>query len=86
MRVAAYAAIARSVVVLAVAVPLAMFDRAGAACGVERWSVKTGTDADAGLIDLSHSVPTTVAELRAAELWASAEDTKEPSTVDRSAA
>ncbi len=33
-------------------------------CGVERWSVKTGTDADAGAIDLSTHVPTTVSALR----------------------
>src|SRR5215471_9386298 len=33
-------------------------------CGVERWSVKTGTDPDAGLVDLSIIVPTTIAEMR----------------------
>jgi hypothetical protein len=33
-------------------------------CGVERWSVKTGTDADVGAIDLANPVPTTVAALR----------------------
>ncbi len=32
-------------------------------CGVERWSVKTGTDADAGLINLQSSTPTTIAAL-----------------------
>jgi hypothetical protein len=32
-------------------------------CGVERWSVKTGTDADAGLINLQSVTPTTIASL-----------------------
>lgn len=32
-------------------------------CGVERWSVKTGTDADAGQINTSASTPTTIASL-----------------------
>ena len=32
-------------------------------CGVERWSVKTGTDADAGLINLQSTTQTTVASL-----------------------
>lgn len=42
----------------------APFDEdAGGACGVERWSVKTGTDADASSIDLAHVVPTTIADL-----------------------
>ncbi|MGE5134460.1 MAG: putative Ig domain-containing protein [Gemmatimonadota bacterium] len=34
-------------------------------CGVERWSVKTGTDADAGKINLQSTTPTTIAALRA---------------------
>ena len=34
-------------------------------CGVERWSVKTGTDADVGLVDLNSSSATTIAALRA---------------------
>ena len=34
-------------------------------CGVERWSVKTGTDADAGAINLQSTTPTTVAALDA---------------------
>jgi hypothetical protein len=38
---------------------------AGGACGVERWSVKTGTDADASAIDLAHPVTTTIAALTA---------------------
>jgi len=32
-------------------------------CGVERWSVKTGTDPDAGTVDLNNPVHTTVADL-----------------------
>lgn len=32
-------------------------------CGVERWSVKTGTDADAGLINLQSTMSTTIASL-----------------------
>ena len=32
-------------------------------CGVERWSVKTGTDADVQRVDLSHPKSTTIAEL-----------------------
>ncbi len=32
-------------------------------CGVERWSVKTGTDVDAGLINLQSTTQTTVASL-----------------------
>src|SRR5256885_1119896 len=32
-------------------------------CGVERWSVKTGTDADANQINLSSTTPTTIASL-----------------------
>ena len=35
------------------------------ACGVERWSVKTGTDPDARLVDLRTVVPTNIAHLRA---------------------
>ncbi|HEX4203641.1 MAG TPA: hypothetical protein VHZ51_05490 [Ktedonobacteraceae bacterium] len=32
-------------------------------CGVERWAVKTGTDADAGLINLNSTSQTTIAAL-----------------------
>src|SRR5438105_2405246 len=32
-------------------------------CGVERWPVKTGTDADAGLINLQSTTRTTIASL-----------------------
>ena len=34
-------------------------------CGVERWSVKTGTDADAGLINLGSTTSSTIASLDA---------------------
>lgn len=34
-------------------------------CGVERWSVKTGTDPDAGQINLQSTTPTTIAALDA---------------------
>ncbi len=34
-----------------------------AQCGVERWSVKTGTDADVGLINLNSTTPTTISSL-----------------------
>jgi IPT/TIG domain len=33
-------------------------------CGVERWSVKTGTDADAGLVNAGATTPTTIATMR----------------------
>jgi hypothetical protein len=33
-------------------------------CGVERWAVKTGTDADAGLINLNATTATTISYLR----------------------
>lgn len=33
-------------------------------CGVERWSVKTGTDADKGLVNLGSSTATTIATMR----------------------
>jgi hypothetical protein len=34
-------------------------------CGVERWSVKTGTDPDAGLVNLVNPTPATITQLRA---------------------
>jgi len=37
--------------------------RALAQCGVERWSVKTGTDQDAGLVNLNSPTATTIASL-----------------------
>jgi len=36
-----------------------------AQCNSERWSIKTGTDSDAGLINLNSTTPTTIANLRA---------------------
>jgi hypothetical protein len=36
-----------------------------AQCGVERWSVKTGTDPDAGLVNLNSVTSTTIANMRA---------------------
>lgn len=33
-------------------------------CGVERWSVKTGTDADVGLVNINSSTATTIVNLR----------------------
>ena len=36
---------------------------ASAKCGVEQWDVKTGSDADAGLVDLAHPKATTIAFL-----------------------
>ncbi|HEX7140821.1 MAG TPA: Ig-like domain-containing protein [Vicinamibacterales bacterium] len=47
-------------VVAFLALPAPLF----AQCGVERWSVKTGTDADVGLINLSSSTPQTIATMR----------------------
>ncbi len=56
--------VALSVGVLSGLFPNTPFDEeAGGSCGVERWSVKTGTDADAGSVDLARVVPTTIAEL-----------------------
>jgi len=46
--------------VLLLVVPSALF----AQCGVERWSVKTGTDADAGLVNLNSSTTTTIVAMR----------------------
>src|SRR5438270_2586851 len=47
--------------VILLVVPSALF----AQCGVERWSVKTGTDPDAGRVNLNSSTNTTVASMRA---------------------
>src|SRR6476659_10696424 len=47
--------------VLLLVVPSTLF----AQCGVERWSVKTGTDSDVGLVNLNSSTNTTIAALRA---------------------
>lgn len=34
-------------------------------CGNERWAIKTGTDSEAGLVDLNLIIPTTIARMRA---------------------
>ncbi|HEV7674023.1 MAG TPA: alkaline phosphatase family protein, partial [Candidatus Angelobacter sp.] len=47
--------------VLLLVVPTTLF----AQCGVERWSVKTGTDADVGLVNLNSSTNTTISAMRA---------------------
>jgi hypothetical protein len=47
--------------VLLLVIPTSLF----AQCGVERWSVKTGTDADIGLVHLTSSSNTTIAAMRA---------------------
>ena len=47
--------------VLLLVVPTSLF----AQCGVERWSVKTGTDADIGKVNLNSSSNTTIAAMRA---------------------
>jgi hypothetical protein len=39
--------------------------RNGAACGVERWNVKTGMDPDARAVDLRHVVATSIFHMRA---------------------
>jgi len=49
--------------ILLPALALALFASAPtlwAVCGVERWSVKTGTDPDAGLVDLTRSTTETI--------------------------
>jgi hypothetical protein len=43
---------------------LAPPDLLAQSCGVERWSVKTGTDADAGKVNLSSSTSNTIATMR----------------------
>src|SRR5512146_457052 len=47
------------------AVLLAVPSTLSAQCGVERWSVKTGTDPDAGLVDLNSSTNTAITNMRA---------------------
>jgi hypothetical protein len=49
---------------LAILVALAPVGARAQSCGVERWSVKTGTDADVGLINLSATQPNTIATMR----------------------
>lgn len=43
---------------------LAPPDLQAQSCGVERWSVKTGTDADIGKVNLSSSTPNTIVTMR----------------------
>ncbi|MHB8447149.1 MAG: hypothetical protein ACYC9P_04425 [Rudaea sp.] len=43
---------------------VAMPNASTGSCGVERWSVKTGTDADAGLVNLTNPQNNTIATLR----------------------
>lgn len=50
---------------LCVVVLLLLPGRASAQCGVERWSVKTGTDPDAALVNLNSASPTTFNNLLA---------------------
>src|SRR5437588_12183850 len=50
-----------AIVLIAVSAPIYIL----AQCGVERWSVKTGTDADVGLVNLNASTNTTIANMRA---------------------
>src|SRR2546425_320289 len=61
----AVAAVALTLVSLPLTLPLLGSSPAAAACGVERWAGKTGTDADASAIDLSMQKPTTIAALSA---------------------
>src|SRR5712664_1720037 len=42
---------------------IALPGRVFAQCGVERWSVKTGTDPDSGLVNLSSTTPTPISSL-----------------------
>src|ERR1700704_3092158 len=48
-------------VVVSLLVPSTLF----AQCGVERWSVKTGTDADSGKVNLNAPTSTTITAMRA---------------------
>ncbi len=50
--------------VFLLAASLAPPDLLAQSCGVERWSVKTGTDADVGLVNLSSSSSNTIVTLR----------------------
>src|SRR5215469_18353966 len=55
----------RRTLFLIVAVLLLSSNYLAAQCGVERWSVKTCTDADAGLVNLNSSTSTTITNMRA---------------------
>jgi hypothetical protein len=50
--------------VFLLAASLAPPDLLAQSCGVERWSVKTGTDADVGLVNLSSSTANTILTMR----------------------
>jgi len=59
-------AVLLSVLTLPLGLPFSSVpNEAAAACGVERWTVKTGTDPDAGLINLSSTTPTSITNLTA---------------------
>src|SRR6266404_7654149 len=51
------------IVLSAVAVLALLASNAFAQCGVERWPVKTGTDADSKLVNLNNATSTTIANL-----------------------
>lgn len=55
----------RRLLFLVVATVLFLPSNLLAQCGVERWSVKTGTDADAGLVNVNAPMNTTIANMRA---------------------
>jgi Phosphoesterase family/Bacterial Ig domain len=55
----------RRLVFLVVGTLLVLPSNLLAQCGVERWSVKTGTDADAGMVNLNAPMNTTIANMRA---------------------
>ena len=55
----------RLVLLVIVGILLVLPSNLLAQCGVERWSVKTGTDADAGMVNLSAPMNTTIANMRA---------------------
>src|SRR5216683_1973530 len=44
---------------------IALCSTASGQCGVERWSVKTGTDPDSGLVNLSSSTATPISSMTA---------------------
>src|SRR5215469_14093609 len=55
----------RRLLLLVLAVALLPTNYLAAQCGVERWSVKTGTDADSGLVNLNSTTSTTITNMRA---------------------
>src|SRR5437773_69314 len=65
-----------SYVTFAVALLLVLPTHGRAQCGVERWSVKTGTDQDAGLVNLNSPTTTTIASLIARAAPASIPDSR----------